>query len=213
MVQSRVVILLDRSSSMFSIKDEAISAFNEQIKTIQKDIEELPTKVTLVTFSTVVDEAMIWNQDARELTPISSEMYQPSGMTALFDAMGQTINRITQLPEATDPNTNFQIIVISDGAENNSKTYTADFIKQRIKELEATKRFSVSYIGANQSMFEVSRTLGVDLGKTYAFAATVDGTKAMSSVFATAATNYRGALKSGNIAAEMDFTAAEVKTA
>ena len=204
-IKSRVAIILDSSSSMNSIRGEAISVFNEQIKTLKSDESELPTKVSLVTFGTNVNEPTLWNRRPSRLEPLTEKTYAPSGMTALYDAMGTTIDKLNQLPEASDPETNFQVIVISDGAENTSKEYNASFLKKRIQELEKSERWSFSYIGANQDMFEVSRNLGIDIGSTFAFNADSAGTELMSKTYATATTNYRSKLKKGVLGAKMDF--------
>ena len=205
MAQSRVAILLDSSGSMGSIRQEAIDAFNKQVEVIQKDSDELPTKVSLVTFGNKANDPTIWNRRVSKLKPLTKEDYSPNGMTALYDAMGLTIDKLSQLPEANDPETAFQVVVISDGQENNSKEYTADFIKKRVKELEDTERWSFSYIGANQDMLKVSKDLGIDLKSTFAFDATSRGTQVMTNTYAAAATEYRSKLKKGFDKAKMDF--------
>jgi len=202
--QSRVAILLDSSSSMNSIREEAIGAFNEQVKAIQSDENELPTKVSLVTFGTKVNDPLLWNRRASRLAPLTKEDYNPEGMTALYDAMGVTIDKLNQLPESSDPNTNFLVVVISDGEENNSKEYQASFLKKRVQELEKTGRWEFSYIGANQDMLNVSKDLGIKLGSTFAFNATSDGVRDMSRTYANATVNYRNKLKAGAVAV-MDF--------
>lgn len=204
MKQSRVAIVLDGSSSMNSIRDEAISAFNEQIDAIKEDSDELPTKVSLVTFGTKVNKPTVWNRRVSKLDRLDRETYSPSGMTALHDALGTTINKLNQLPEASDPDVNFLVVVISDGAENNSKDYNSSFLKRRIQELEGSERWEFSYIGANQDMLEVSRNLGFKRGSTLAFDATSVGTNAMSDTYSCATKSYRKKLKLG-AKAVMDF--------
>ena len=207
MAKSRVAIILDGSSSMQSIRDEAIGAFNEQVEVLHANSKEVETKVSLVEFGTEVKEPTIWNRRTSKLTPLTKDQYNPSGMTALHDALGTTINKLTALPEANDPDTAFLVVVISDGAENNSKTYTPQFLKQRIQELEKTGRYTFSYIGANQDMFNVSQSLGINIGNTLAFDASEIGTRNMSTTYAAATTNYIGGLKRGKLQAKAMFVA------
>jgi len=207
-LKSRVAILLDSSSSMNSIRDEVIDAFNEQVTTLKTDENELPTKVSLVTFGSKVNDPILWNRRPSRLEPLTEDTYKPSGMTALYDGMGTTIDRLNQLPEANDEDTNFLVVVISDGAENNSKEYQSSFLKKRIQELEKSGRWEFSYIGANQDMLTVSRDLGIKLDSTFAFNATSDGVTSMSKTYANATSSYRGKLKKGIVGASMDFSEA-----
>lgn len=204
-IKSRVAILLDSSSSMNSIKEEALDAFNEQVTVLKSDSKELPTKVSLVTFGTRVNEPIVWNRRVSRLEPLTPESYMPSGMTALHDAIGTTIDKLNNLPEASDPETVFQVVIISDGAENNSKEYQASFLKKRIQELEKSDRWTFSYIGANQDMLEVSKDLGMNMDSMLSFAADSEGTKDMSKLYATATTNYRSNLKKGVLSSKMNF--------
>jgi Mg-chelatase subunit ChlD len=211
-VKSRVAILLDSSSSMNSIREEVIDAFNEQVTTLKSDENELPTKVSLITFGSKVNDPILWNRRLSRLEALTEDTYKPSGMTALYDGMGTTIDKLNQLPEANDPDTNFLVVVISDGAENNSKEYQSSFLKKRIQELEKSGRWEFSYIGANQDMLTVSRDLGIKLGSTFAFNATADGVESMSKTYANATANYRGRLKKGIVGASMDFLEAANET-
>lgn len=206
MAKSRVAIILDGSSSMQSIRGEAIGAFNEQVETLHANSKEVETKVSLVEFGTTVKEPTIWNRRTSKLQPITNDQYNPNGMTALYDAMGSTIEKLTSLPEANDSDTAMLVVIISDGAENNSKTYNAPFLKQRIKELEATGRYTFSYIGANQDMLDVSNNLGISLGNTLAFDASPDGTRRMSETYATATANYMKGVSRGKLGSAKMFS-------
>jgi len=77
MKRTEIIIILDSSGSMESIKDKTVSSFNEQVQVIHDASEEdgvkkcgtcghesgMSTKVSLVTFATQVHEPTLWRED------------------------------------------------------------------------------------------------------------------------------------------------------
>lgn len=161
LLKTRIAIILDRSSSMGSMKDEARDVFNKQVETIQQGQAGVDTKVSLVTFSTTVDEPMIWNRPVSEIRPLADADYQPSGMTALYDAIGSTIDKLQELPEASNDDTSFLLIIITDGDENNSHKYEPKQVASKLKELQETDRWTITYLGSNQDLTKVQADLGL----------------------------------------------------
>lgn len=187
---NRIAIILDRSSSMMAIRAEAVAAFNEQVKAIKAGSTDMDTKVSLVTFATDADAPTIFNKDVEKLQPLVESDYMPNGMTAMYDAVGATVNALAALPEASDENVSFLVVIISDGQENNSKTFNSAAIAERIKALQATGRWTFTYLGANQDLGVVSRSLNIPLGNTMGFAANKPGAYAAAKVNASATANY-----------------------
>ena len=72
LLKTRVAVILDRSSSMQSIRNETISAFNEQVDAIKETSKDMDTKVSLVTFSTEVDGPVVWNQPVGKLKKLTN---------------------------------------------------------------------------------------------------------------------------------------------
>ena len=87
-----VAILLDKSSSMETIRESTINSFNEQVKSIKSSANS-ETFVTLTLFS---DEVVIskFAEPLTNLNEITKEDYVPHGMTALYDAIGMTVERM-----------------------------------------------------------------------------------------------------------------------
>ena len=176
-LKNYVVLILDKSGSMKSIKNEVVGGFNDQIKEIKKKNTEfgMETKICLVTFSTFVDEPILWLEDIEKVIPLTDETYLPDGYTAMYDAIGTTIESLLKLPEAKDEDLSFLVIVISDGEENNSSKFNADKIAELISSCEKTGRWTFSYVGANQDLKVVSQDLNININNTLAFMATADG--------------------------------------
>lgn len=161
LLKTRIAIVLDRSSSMNQMRAEARDVFNKQVETIRQGQAGVDTKVSLVTFSTGVDNPTIWNRPVSEIRPLGENDYQPDGMTALYDAIGSTIDKLQELPEAENEHTSFLLIIITDGGENNSHKYKPTEVASKLKELQETDRWTITYLGSNQDLTEVKESLGL----------------------------------------------------
>lgn len=86
------LIILDKSGSMYSIYEPALSGVNETLQTIRKAKEAYPEQehfITLVTFNTG-HYNKIYNSTPIEMAPdITSRQYRPGDSTPLYDAMGK----------------------------------------------------------------------------------------------------------------------------
>ena len=189
-MKSYVTIVLDRSGSMRSIRKQAVEFFNEQAKIIREDLwqednEEkkrkrkiklpggkVPTDiqcfVNLVTFSDVVDEPLLWLQPAGELADLSESSYQPDGWTALYDAIGTTIEKLEALEDADKAS--FLFVVVTDGQENNSKRFTGQAREEMVDRIEALKktgRWTFAFLGSGQNLPELNQSLKIGAGNTY----------------------------------------------
>ena len=170
------LIIIDESGSMQSIKKAAIDSVNETIQTIrsaQKKHEDQEHYVSLVTFNDNVKtiyECVAVN-DVDELTP---DTYQPDCCTALYDAMGMSLNMLRKKVAEDDK---VLVTVVTDGYENASKEYSGKAIKALVDELKA-KGWVFAYIGANQDVEAVAATISIT--NVLNFEATNIGTAYMS---------------------------------
>ena len=170
------LIIIDESGSMQSIKKEAIDSVNETIQTIrsaQKKHEEQEHFVSLVTFND--DVKTIYDcVPVSEVTELTSETYQPACCTALYDAMGLSVNALRKKVAEVDK---VLVTVVTDGYENASKEYSGKTIKALVDELKA-KGWVFAYIGANQDVEAVAASISIT--NTMNFEATCVGTTVMS---------------------------------
>jgi hypothetical protein len=100
----RIVCIIDRSGSMESIREPAISGFNQFLRE-QRDIE-IPTELSLVLFDDQY-EMPIQQIDLRKVPDLTASTFVPRGSTALLDAIGRTIASATALGMAHDSAVNF----------------------------------------------------------------------------------------------------------
>lgn len=186
-LKNRIAIVLDRSSSMEPIRQEAVQLFNDQVEAIKKNAKKMEdTTVSLFTFSTVADEPVIFNRPASELKKLGAEQYTPNGWTALYDSVGMAIERLSGLTEMSDPDCSFLVIVVTDGEENKSSRYSGQRLADQIKLLEKGGRWTFTFCGANIDVEKMAQKLNLDVGNTFAFQATSQG------MFDNSAINSRG---------------------
>lgn len=146
--KTQVAIILDRSGSMSSIRQQAVQNYNEQIQQMKENSKDQDIFCSLVTFNGNVFEH-IWQKKAEELEEADENSFIPGGSTALWDGMGFTIQKLLDTTE-DDENTAYLVIVISDGEENQSKNYNSASIKALIEKCQATNRWTFSYMGCSE---------------------------------------------------------------
>lgn len=198
---THITVLLDRSGSMESVKDETISGYNAFVKE-QKEAGD-NASLTLVQFDSVGVDTL------QEFTPIKSvpnlngDTFQPRGMTPLLDALGETIEStgrsLSAIPEANRPD-KVVFVIITDGQENASHRFSKGRIKEMIDHQSSVYKWQFVYLGANQDAFSEAGDIGIAAAAAanYVGAATADA-------FAVASANVGGYRKTG-LAADLHFS-------
>lgn len=135
------VHILDASGSMRGSKLKgAIEGINTEIETLKADTEINYTQ-TFVHFSGSYDI-----QTDHMITPInkvSRVNLRDRGMTALNDAIGQTL---TSLQKVVSPKDKVLVKIFTDGGENDSKKFKESQIKEMIKDLNS-KNYTITFVG------------------------------------------------------------------
>jgi len=195
-----VLFVLDESGSMESCKKETINGFNEQLQELKKT-SSIKTFVSLVKFNSAVN-TLYWNKSLAEVEELTAKTYVPNGMTAMLDAVGQSVSKLkNDTPTATDDVT-FLVIILSDGAENQSREYNWDSVREIITKCKEDKCWTITYMGANQDLSQVRQDLNIDLGNTSIYTATADGTQYAFTTMSTGLANYRS-LRMANTVGEL----------
>jgi len=123
---------------------DAVNSFVEEQAKDQKDSD-----VWVYTFSTklkLIKQSML--KDWKKL-----DVLVPSGMTALFDALGDVISTITEK--------NGVLLLITDGKDNSSETYSLEKVKEMMKTLRQEKAWNIITLGANPEAMTESKSLGI----------------------------------------------------
>lgn len=162
-MKTYIGMVLDESGSMALIRDTVISSFNEYLEDRKKDEGE--NYFTLIKFNTQYKKVCT-NLTPKNVDKLTTNSYTPSGMTALYDALGRTINEIDAVLEKDD---RVLIVILTDGQENSSVEYTRETIFSLIKEKEATGRYTFVYLGATQDAWLAAGGLGIAVQNTVQF--------------------------------------------
>ena len=159
---TELVFILDRSGSMGGLESDTIGGFNSMIAKNRKS--EGDAIVTAVLFNheitTLYDRIPI--KDVPEMT---ENDYKTAGMTALIDAIGQTIGHIEQIHKTAkeeDVPSKTMFIITTDGQENSSKEYSSADVKKMISRLQEDKKWEFMFIGANIDSVETASHFGID---------------------------------------------------
>ena len=147
-----VVFILDKSGSMSGSEDSTISSFNEYLEREKKN--DFKTRITTVLFS---DDYVYLHKglDISKVKPITSKDYCVSGCTALYDAIGSSINYIDRCE--TDK---VMFIIITDGYENASKEFNNEMIRNMIRN---HSNYEFVYIGADIDSYYTGSSIGINM--------------------------------------------------
>ena len=145
----KIVVILDESGSMQDIADEMISSLNGLIQE-QKTIKDKICRFTLVKFNNNVTR-VITNKKLKKIGKIDD--YKPCGGTALYDAIGETIDWFRYERDVT-------MIVITDGQENSSTQYRKNKVMNMVKEKETYAGWNYVYLGCDLATASQGNTLG-----------------------------------------------------
>lgn len=180
------LIIIDESGSMQSIKTAAIDSVNETIQTIdsaQRNHDDQEHYVSLVTFNNNV-KTVYECVPVDEVKELTTTTYRPRCSTALYDAMGMSLNALRAKVAKEDK---VLVTVVTDGYENASVEYGGTAIKALVEELK-TQGWIFAYIGANQDVEEVAAKISIS--NTLSFKATMAGVKGMSDIVSSSRARF-----------------------
>ncbi|MEV0237830.1 vWA domain-containing protein [Nonomuraea sp. NPDC050786] len=155
-----IELVLDRSSSMHPIKaqtEAGVRAFLAEQRQVGGR-----TTVSLTLFNHSV-ELQLANCDLGQVPEITLE---PRGRTALLDAIGETIARARRFvrgrSRAERPD-EIIVVILTDGHENASVSFTHDMVREMIAEQRSKKRsWQFVLLGADEAVHALARILGID---------------------------------------------------
>lgn len=188
---TEIVCIIDKSGSMEVVKEDAIGGFNSFLK----EQQELPGEAlfTLVLFDTEY-RRVTDGRPVKEVKPLNGKTYSPGGMTALLDAVGITLDRVSRRIEETPPSDKPDkviVAVLTDGLENSSVEYSARQIFEKIQHKQKVDGWEFVYLGANQDAIKEATALGIKDMNTMNFACTSEGVKESYFCMNEAVRNYR----------------------
>jgi uncharacterized protein YegL len=157
--------VVDQSGSMSGSEGPTIEGFNSQLNTLkQLKLEHLENEY-IVSVTYFEDEVMdiVKFAPIEEIQLLSRENYRPGGLTALLDGIGKSIEAIRRKydHELRADLASVVMVILTDGGENASRFYTRNLIAEMIKELDATGKWTFSFLGADLDAVQASDNLNI----------------------------------------------------
>lgn len=192
---THICIVLDASGSMASIEDDTKGSFNSFIKA-QKAAEG-KTVFDLYQFSDEV-KRLVAHIDLATFSDDLMARYTCSGFTALNDAVCiaiDTLGRELAAMKEEDRPENVLMVIITDGFENASKTFTAKDVKDRITHQTEKYSWEFQYLAANQDAFASGADIGIAADNCVNFSASPEGMAMACGAMCDRATQVRNRKK------------------
>lgn len=167
-----IICILDRSGSMAAVWQDAIGSFN----TFLEDQKKHPgaARMTLTMFDHEYDIKFSC-KPLNEVEALTRKTYMPGGMTALYDAVGRTINEFEERVgrmEGDEKPDKVLFVILTDGEENSSREFKQDQIKKMIADIHASKDREVVFLAAGPEAFtEATAGMGINVSNVAAYAA------------------------------------------
>lgn len=176
-----IVAILDRSGSMASLCQEAIGGFNSFLSEQQALEGEANMTVVLFDYEIITHPA----KPVKDVEPLDTTTFVPRGTTALNDAIGSSLATL----EAKQPDKAI-ILIITDGAENASREYSAAQVKEKVETAKA-KGWEVVFLAANIDAFATGANYGIAANSTVSFTADSFGVHDAFAAMGSVTRSYR----------------------
>ncbi len=145
---------------MESCWSEARQVINQQLvelKRVQKENPESRIFFSYCAFNQILrfsDKIM----DV-ETAKVDWPTIYPEGMTALYDAIGESISYIQKEATAELTYSDVVMLILTDGHENASKKYAGRDIKEMVQAFEYTENWNFLFLGAGLNITDVTADL------------------------------------------------------
>ncbi len=163
---TEVILLIDRSGSMHTLRDATIDGVNSFLQEQSEGDAEMYVSVYQFNhrFKTLLEA-----QPARHRFVMGRENYRPHGCTALLDAISETIDRTAFRLSHLEEEADVVVAVVTDGYENSSRRTT---LQQAREMVEAKERegWEFVFLGADLASMRDAAGIGFSSSKSARYA-------------------------------------------
>jgi uncharacterized protein YegL len=207
---TEIILLLDRSGSMGTIKGDTIGGVNSFLEDQKKT--DGKANVTLTFFSNTIS-TYVNGVDIQEVALLDDKSYIPGGGTALLDAIGYTINsiedRYTNEEDSSKIPSKVIFGIITDGEENTSTRFKRAEIAKMIKHQTNRHGWEFVFLGANLDSVAEARNIGISSDRSFNFAATSGSVNDTFGTLSKSSTAYRAGGASAGFSYNVQGTSLE----
>lgn len=181
MKHTEIIFVIDASGSMAHLVGDTIGGFNGFIES-QKSLDGKATLTTVLFDSTwrILHNGV----DLHEVKPLTTADYVAGGMTAMLDAIGETINRVQDRHDelGAEKPESVLFVITTDGEENSSRKFTKSQIEKMIKHQTNGHGWKFMFLGANMDAVKEAESIGISKNYSANYSYT---SKGVDDVFAT----------------------------
>jgi hypothetical protein len=200
-------VILDRTGSMESIREDTIGGFNGFLR--EQQAQPSPATLTLVQFDSQ-DPYEVLQKFAPigEVPPLTPATYVPRASTPLFDAIGRGINDLAARLDAMGAEqrpARIVFVIVTDGQENASQEFTGERVRAMLDERRKAG-WQFVFLSADEKAIRDGGCLGVTEDYSMAVEKDSHGTRRMWRAVSARSMEFRRA-------AQPDMNLRELKNA
>ena len=158
---TEIIFILDRSGSMSGLESDTIGGFNSMLAKQQSEPGDC--RITTILFDDKY-EVLHDRIEIKAVNKITENEYFVRGSTALLDAIGATISKISNVQKNTDKKYKAEkvlFVITTDGMENASREYSYDKVKKMVEKQKKKHNWEFIFLGANIDAIDVAEKFGV----------------------------------------------------
>jgi hypothetical protein len=165
-----MVVVLDRSRSMEAIRKQMEASFNSFLRK-QGSLANL--RVSLNQFNGHLSP-VYHNRSAKKAPPLS---IKPFGRTAIYDAMGLTIERTATFLQHLDPLKrpgHVVVVLITDGQENSSQVFNAKRVRSLVRHFTKNYGWTFTLLSSDKGIMKTAKQIGIAPERVLRFARNIN---------------------------------------
>jgi hypothetical protein len=190
---SHITVILDRTGSMESIRDDTIGGFNSFLN--KQKAEPGKATMTLIQFDSQDPYEVIHHfKPIGDIPELTYDTFVPRAATPLLDAIGQGINdlekSVAELKKNKRPS-KVVMVIITDGQENASLEFTKKQIVKMIKNKTDKLNWQFVFLSADLGAIGDALSVGFNPDAVLLFAKDSQGTKAACESLSNSVSSFR----------------------
>lgn len=188
---TELVFILDKSGSMSGLESDTIGGFNSLLR--QQQEVKGRCHITTVLFDHGL-ELLHDRIDIRAVSPLTDRDYRVGGTTALLDAVGHTVHKISRAQKHTAEAYRVEkvmVVIITDGQENASRSYSPAQVQQLITHQQQKYGWEFVFLGANIDAAGLAAHFGIGADRALDYLADSQGTALNYQAMSQAVRHFR----------------------